>query len=48
MDLKKVVLKQKPHPEQNHSGNLLIRRLPKNGLENLEMSQFENLRIINL
>ena len=35
MDLKKVVLKQKQHPEQNHSGNLLNRLLLKNGLINL-------------
>src|SRR5664279_332369 len=48
MDLRKVVLKQKPHPKRNHSGNLPIRLLPKNGLKNLKMSQFENLRINRL
>ncbi len=33
MDLKKTVLKQKQHPGQNHSGNLQIRMMLKNGLE---------------
>jgi len=42
MDLKKVVLKQKPHPEQNHSGNFLIRQQLKNGLK---IYEFENLNI---
>ena len=32
MDLKKAVLKQKQHHRQNHSGNLQIHVMLKNGL----------------
>ncbi len=46
MDLKKVVLKQKPHQDLNHSGNLLIPVMLKDGLINLKMSRYENLKII--
>ena len=48
MDLKKVVLKQKPHPEQNHSGNFLIRQQLKNGLKIYEFENWLNMKVLLL
>ena len=48
MDLKKAVLRHKQHPGKNRSGDLLIRLLLKNGLNNLKISQFENLNTVTL